>query len=426
MFTKEKISEQIQELIKKYFSFDNPKFIPGKTLIPLSIPTYDFEEVNEALDSLLSTWVTMGKKVKEFERLFSEYMKIENSVMVNSGSSANLVALSILTKPNFKNKIKSGEEIITPAITFATTVYPIANVNLTPVIVDVNLDTFNINVENIEAAITNKTRAIMPVHLLGNPCEIKKIINIAEKYDLFVIEDTCESYGALVDGKKVGTFGDIGTLSFFLSHHISTIEGGMILTNNEEYAEIARAMRVFGWIRDLKNKEQIAKKYTYIDKRYLFTNLGYNFRPTEIQGAFGIHQIKKLEKFIEIRRKNARYWIKRLKTYSDYIILQKERANTRHVWYGFPLTIKPDSPFTREELTAFLEQKKIETRPIMAGDITQQPVMNLINHRVSGDLSNSKIIMKNSFFFGNHHGIDKEEREYIADVISEFIDTHTK
>jgi CDP-6-deoxy-D-xylo-4-hexulose-3-dehydrase len=421
---KESLITKIQEMIKEYFLLRDKtyEFIPGKTRIPLQLPTYNWEEVNEALDSLLSTWVTMGRKVERFEHMFAEYLGIRYAVMVNSGSSANLVALSILTNPTLRNKIPPGSEIITPATTWATTVYPIVNVNCIPVIADVDLETFNINVEGIRKAITNKTKAIIPVHLLGNPCDIKEIIEIAERYNLFVIEDACEAHGAEVNGKKVGTFGDLGTFSFFFSHHITTIEGGMVVTNNEEYDELARGIRVFGWARNMRRFNEYAKKYPFIDKRFLFVNLGFNFRPTEIQGAFGVHQIRKLERFIEIRRKNARYWNRKFEPYSEYLKTQKERLKTRHVWFGYPITVKEGSPFTRDELVKYLEERKIETRPIQIPNIAKQPAISLIKHRVVGDLKNANYIMQNSFWFGNHQGIGKREREYIANTIINFIE----
>ena len=418
----DKIKEKIKYLVKEYFSSKTKEFVPGETKIPLSVPSYSWEEAYEAIESILTTWVTMGEKVKKFEEMFAEYIGVKNAIMVNSGSSANLLALSVLTNPIVKDRIQKGEEIITPAITWSTTVFPIINVGAVPVLVDVDLNTYTIDTNEVEKAITDKTRAIMLVHLLGNPCDMKKIIKIAEEHDLFVIEDCCEAHGAEFNGKKVGSFGDISTFSFFFSHHISTIEGGMILTDNEEYGEIAKSLRAHGWIRELKNKDKIAAEYPEIDERFLFINVGFNLRPTEIQGAFGIHQIKKLDKFIEIRRNNAKYWTKKLEKYSDYLILPKERLNTKHVWFGYPITVKPTAPFTRKEFVDFLEKKGIETRPIMAGDIVEQPVMKLFKYRKVGDLNNSKFIMRNSFFFGNHQGIGKAEREYIVDCISEFIE----
>lgn len=417
-----KIRDKIRDLVKDYFSQkEKEQFVPGKTRIPLSIPSYDWEEAYEAIESILSTYVTMGDKVKQFETMFAEYIGIRNAVMVNSGSTANLLALSILTNPVNRDRFEPGDEIITPAVTWATTVFPIVNCGLVPVLVDIDLETLNISVGEVEKAITGKTKAIMPVHLLGNPCAMKMLMEIAHQHDLLVIEDCCEAHGAEFDGQKVGTFGNLATFSFFFSHHISTIEGGMVLTNNDEYAELARALRVFGWIRDLRDKKEIATKYRDIDERFLFVNVGYNFRPTEIQGAFGIHQIKKLDSFIGIRRENARYWTDNLAKYSDYFWLPQERAGTKHVWFGYPITIKPSAPFTREELVQFLEEKGVETRPIMAGNMSEQPAMQLFSYRKIGDLKNSRIIHRNSFFFGNHHGIGEIEREAIVEYIRKFI-----
>jgi len=417
------VKRQIKDLIKEYFSGmeKKPEFIPGKARIPLNVPSYDWEEVCEAIDSLLDTYVTMGEKVRQFESMFAEYIGVRFATMVNSGSSANLLALSILTNPFLENRIEPGDEIITPAVTWATTVFPILNVGVMPVLVDVDLETFNISTEEIKKAITEKTRAIMPVHLLGNPCEMDKIMETAGEHNLYVIEDACEAHGAEFNGQKVGSFGDLATFSFFFTHHISTIEGGMVVTNNEEYAELARALRVFGWIRELKDKVEIAERYKDIDPRFLFINTGYNLRPTEIQGAFGIHQIKKLDKFIEIRRENATFWAENLKQFSDYLWLHEERKGTKHVWFGYPITANPDAPFTRKELVDFLEGKGVETRPIMSGNIDEQPVMRLFSYRKVGDLENSRLIMRNSFFFGNHQGIGKEEREAIVEYIREFI-----
>jgi len=419
---KTQIKERIRNLVMEYFSqVERGQFIQGKTKIPLSVPSYGWEEAYEAIESILSTYVTMGEKVKAFEIMFADYIGVKHAIMVNSGSSANLLALSILSNPISTNRIKPGDEIITPAVTWATTVSPIINCCAIPVLVDVDLDTFDINPNEVEKAITDKTKAIMPVHLLGNPCNMQRIMKIAQEHDLFVIEDACEAHGAKLNGQKVGSFGDLATFSFFFSHHIATIEGGMVLTDNEEFAELARAQRVFGWIRDLKDKDKIAQEYKHIDPRYLFVNIGFNFRPTEIQGAFGIHQIKKLEKFIEIRQDNANFWNKNLRQYSDYLSLHSEREDTRHVWLGYPVTIKPDAPFTRKQMVDFLGAKGVETRPIMVGNIDEQPAMKLFNYRKVGNLPNSRLIMRNAFFIGNHQGIGNEEREAIVSYMEEFM-----
>lgn len=419
----EEISAAIFENVRKHFHANRQEFVRGKTRISLQDPPIGADEVNEAIESLLSTWLTMGRKVKKFEEEFASYLGSKYAIMVNSGSSANLLTLSVLTNSSFHDNIPVNSEVITPAVTWVTTVYPIVNTGLTPVLVDVDLDTLCIDTNSIEQAISSKTKAIMPVHLLGNPSEMDAIMDIARKYDLYVIEDSCEAHGAEVDSKKVGTIGDVGTFSFFMSHHITTIEGGMIVTDNEELYETAKAMRAFGWIRDLKNKDTIERKHPDLDPRFLFINMGYNFRPTEIQGAFGIHQIKKLNKFVGMRQENANYWNSRLEKYDEYFVIHRQRPNTRHTWFAYPITIKPGAPFKKSQLMAFLEKNLIDTRPIEASDITEQPVIDMFPHRVSGRLLNSKIVHNNSFFIGNHQGIGAEQREYIADVIDDFIRT---
>lgn len=409
--------------IRRHFREARKEFVPGKTKIPLSVPTYGAEEVEEALESMLSTWVSMGKKVRLFEEAFADYLGSKHAVMVNSGSSANLLALSVLTNPLLKKKVEPGTEVITPAVTWVTTVYPIVNVGCKPVLVDVDLESFNVLPDEIEHAIGPKTSAILPVHLLGLPCEITTVKRIAANNDLFLLEDTCESTGAEFEGKKVGTFGDMGTFSFFMSHHISTIEGGMVVTDNDELFEYLKAMRAFGWIRDLKDSKRYAAQNRGIDPRFLFLTSGYNLRPTEIQGAFGIHQIKKLDGFIEHRRRNAKYWTRRLKPFRDLLILPSDSPKARHVFFGYPVTVRPGTKLRRAELVSYLESKGIETRPIMAGNFADQPVKRQIPCRVSGKLKNSRIVSRNSFFFGNHGGIGDKEKEFIGDCLTQFLES---
>ena len=380
--------------------------------IPLNVPTYGRAEIDEAIDSLESGWVTCGKKVEAFEKMWAEYIGVNHAVMTNSGSSANLLALLDLN-------LKPPYEVITPALTWATTVFPIAQIGAIPVLVDVDVDTYNIRPEAVEAAITPQTKAIMPVHLLGNPCDMDALMKIANQYGLCVVEDTCEAHGAEYRGRKVGSFGDVSTFSFFFSHHISTIEGGMVLTDDKENAEYIRSMRSFGWSRGMDMAQ--FDDFPGIDPRFLFIYAGYNFRPTEISGAFGIHQVPRLEGFIEHRRDNAAYWNRELAQFGEYLQLQEERPGTRHVWFAYPVLVKSGAPFSRDELVRFLEAKGLETRPIEAGNIAVQPAMKHINHRVSGVLTNAQYIHDNAFFFGNHQGIGPEEREAIVSYFHEFM-----
>ena len=415
----------LTSIIKKHFSDlekNQTEFIPGKSSIPLAIPPYGWEEVSDAIDSLLEMKTTMSKKVQKFEKLFAKYLGVKYAIMVNSGSSANLLAMSILSNSSLsKAKIKKNDEIITPAVTWATTVYPILNVGAKPVFVDVGLKDYTIDPEKIEKAITKKTKAIFLVHLLGNPCNMSKIKKIADKYNLLIIEDACEAHGAEFKNKKVGSFGNLATFSFFASHHITTMEGGMIVTNDSQMYEIGKALRTFGWSRVLKNKKLYERNNPEIDPRYLFVSMGYNLRPTELQGAFGIHQIKKLDNLVRIRISNAEYWNKSLSIYSKYLSLPNNRKNYKHSFLFYPITVIKNDLFSKKELVNNLEKKRIETRPIMAGNFLQQPVAKHIDFKIGSSLKNSQEIMKNSFVIGNHAGIDKIQRRYISDTIINFI-----
>ena len=415
--------EKYEKLISSHFKkkLKPEKFMPGKSRIPLAIPPYGTSEVLESLESLLSMNTTSGEKVSKFEKKFANYIGIKHGIMVNSGSSANLLALSVLSHPSLKNRIKTNDEIITPAVTWATTVYPILNINAIPKFVDVNLNDYTINPNEIENAINNKTKAIFIVHLLGNPCNMEKITKIARKHNLWLIEDSCEAHGAKFNGQHVGTFGDLSTFSFFASHHITTMEGGMLTTNNKALNELGKSMRAFGWSRELNSKKKLENEYPNIDSRFLFVNPGFNLRATEIQGAFGIHQIDKLEKLVKIRIKNAKYWNKELNSLSDFLILPEDNNNDRKSYLFYPITVKKNKFFNKSELVNHLEKNGIETRPIMAGNIIKQPVSKYFNYKKSGKLQNSNYIHQNSFLIGNHHGIDQKRKKFISVIIKNFI-----
>ena len=336
-------------------------FNHGQSTIPLSIPTYDWEESYEAIESIMTTWVTMGGKVQNFENDFAKYVKTSYATMVDNGSNANLLVNSILTNPLMENRIKPGDEIITPAVTFATAVYPILNVGAVPVLVDVDLTSLNISLKEIEKAITSKTRAIMPVHLLGNPCEIKGVMELAKKHNLYVIEDACDASGAEVDGQKVGSFGDFGTFSFFFTHIMSTIEGGMVVTNNEEYAQMAKSMRSFGWVRELKEKDKIAANYPEIDPRFLFINPGYNFKVTDIQGAFGIHQLKRVEKNWK-RREQLWHHYNDMLTSLPIILPVPPENDTRHAYHLYTILIdEKNTGLSRDNVVTKMHQEGVGT-----------------------------------------------------------------
>ena len=419
-----KDDQVLKQLIKKHFLEKNIINLENSTnKLSLAEPAFGWEEVYEALNSMLEMKTTMGEKVKKFEKMFAKYIGVKHALMVNSGSSANLIGLSVLANHSLGSmKINSGDEIITPAVTWSTTVFPMKNIGAKPVFVDVNKDTFNIEPEKIEKAITKKTKAIMVVHLLGYPCEMNKIKKIAKKYNLYLIEDSCEALGAKYKNKKVGSIGDLATFSFFASHHITTMEGGMLVTNNSKFYEIGKSLRAHGWTRDKKDRKKIEKKYPKINPDFLFENIGYNLRPTEIQGAFGIHQIKKLDKLVNKRIANAKKIKNRLKIYSKYLKFHPEEKNIKNSNMVFPITVIKNKFFTKEQLIKYLEKNNIETRPVMTGNIIKHPVMKNIKFKQGSTLKNSQYVADHSFLIGNHHLINSEIEDHVIKCISSFID----
>ena len=415
------IAAQIRALVERYFALGEVPGARGTARIPLHVPSYGAEEVNEAIASLLTTRVTMGEKVARFEALWAEYVGVGQAVMVNSGSSANLVAAEVLRSPFVPRPLAPGDEVIVPAVAWSTTYFPLVTIGAVPVLVDVDPDTFTLDPKAVEAAIGPRTRAIMAVHLLGNACDMAALGELARRHDLHIVEDACEAHGAQFRGVKVGAFGLVGAFSFYFSHHISTIEGGMVVTSDERLADLARMLRAHGWQRDVRKKLDVPNPG--IDERYFFVNFGYNLRATELQGGFGIHQMAKLEEFIRRRRENADYWGRAFAAYGDRLRISpgREGGGSRSVWFGYPLTVQPGAPFTREDLTRFLEAKGIETRPIMAGNFRDQPAIRLFPHRIAGPLPNAELIMRQAFFFGNHHAIDEAERVYVRECVDEFM-----
>jgi CDP-6-deoxy-D-xylo-4-hexulose-3-dehydrase len=414
------LAAQIRALVTEYFAEPMPPATDGSRL-PLHVASYGAEEVNEALDCLLSTRVTMGDKVRRFEALWAEYLGVREAVMVNSGSSANLVAAAALVNPVFPRPLVPGDEVIVPAVAWSTTYFPLVNVGLIPVLVDVDLDTFTIDPEAAAAAVGPRTRALMPVHLLGNACDMRALEALAARHELVMIEDACEAHGARFEGRSVGTFGAMGTFSFYFSHHISTIEGGMLVTDDPGLADLARTLRAHGWTRDVKRKRAIDNPP--IDERFLFVNLGYNLRPMELQGAFGLHQVARLEPFIKTRRDNVDFWNAGLRRHARWLreCHGRDTNGSRSVWFGYPITVRPEAPFSRDELVHFLESRRIATRPIMAGNFREQPAIGLFPHRIAGGLERAEHVMRQSFFIGNHHAISERDRAYVVECVDEFM-----
>lgn len=407
---------------------------PGSSTykFPLISRLYDQEEVAEVLETLLSPErLTLNAKaelkIEKFENLWSDYIGVKNGIMVNSGSSANLVAYYALSNPTIRRPIKAGDEVITTALTWGTSVTPLYALGMKPVFIDVNLSDYTMNVDLIESAITNKTRAIMVVHLLGFPCNMDKIMEIARKHDLFVIEDCCEAHGAEWKGNRVGSFGDLSTFSFYLSHHITTIEGGMVLTNSNNYAELARIIRSQGVMRNVKDEEyknSINSQAPEIDPRFLFANTGYNFRPTEMEGSFGIVQFKRFEGFYAAREFNAKFITEMLREFPEYFVTPELKNESRAAWFSYPIQVKDGAPFTKKELVEFLEKEGIETRPIMSGNFTKHPVAKIYEFEIVGDLDNTNRIHDNAFLIGSHAGIKEEHLNLLKNKFYEFLEEY--
>lgn len=417
----ELLVQKIHGLIEEYcninfdFSFDS---VAKK--VRLHEPTFGADEINAALDVLLSTNVTQGKLVRDFEKQFAAKFGATHGVMNNSGSSANLLALASLANPDLPDGLRKGDEVIVPALSWSTTVWPIIQMGLIPVIVDIDPDTLNLDLEQVERSITTKVKAIMPVHVYGNPVDMIRLKQICEQHNLWLVEDCCEALGAKFNGQNVGTIGDVGTYSFYFSHHISTLEGGMCITNSFELNDLMRILRAHGWIRELENRDAYTEQYPEIDPRFMFVNVGYNLRATELQGAFGLHQLPKLDSFVEARRETTGFWLAELAKYRDYFSFQRETEGGYSSCFGFPLVCKDNSGLDLSSLLAHLNHNGIETRPIICGNIAAQPAMRKYEHRTIGDLSNSTRVMKRGFSFGNHQYIGAEGREYVVSTLKSF------
>lgn len=393
--------------------------------VPLNAPTFGNEEIEAAIAVLRSGQVTMSGNCLKFEQEFERTLSTANAVFVNSGSSANLLAFFALTNPMCptipnKKKVTPGSEVIVPAVTWSTTIWPIVQAGLIPVLVDADPLTLQMNPDAVSKAISEKTVAICPVHVLGNAVNMKAIQEIATAHKLWLIEDTCEALGTKYDGQYVGTIGDIGTYSFFFSHHITTIEGGMVITPHDELAELFRSMRAHGWTRHLKNRDAAEKKHAEIDPRFLFITTGFNLRPTEINGVFGIHQIRKLETLNAARVQIAKRWAEDFHDLSETKKLRPMQVteNVSCTWFGFPVIC--ESIIERKKLQTHLETNGIETRPIICGNLARQPAFKHIPHRISGTLHGADQIMDHGLFWGSHPSMTSEEINYVSKTVRSY------
>ena len=412
----------IREILDKKQKYE---FIPGKTVIPPSGKLIGFEETKNIILSAFDGWLTTGRFNQEFQEKLANFLKVKNLVTVNSGSSANLLAFSSLTSHLHKERaITPGDEIISVAAGFPTTVNPIFQYGAIPVFVDVKLPTYNINENLIEEAITNKTKAIMLAHTLGNPFNLKKITEICKKNNLWLIEDNCDALGSKYNDKYTGTFGDVATLSFYPAHHITMGEGGAVFTNNLRIKRIVESFR--DWGRDCycdPGIENTCKKrfewqlgdlpFGY-DHKYIYSHIGFNMKITDMQAACGLAQIDKLEKFINKRKENVEFLKKELSFLQDEIILPEAEPDSDPSWFGFPITIKNKSKFKRSDVLKKLTEKKIGIRLLFAGNLTKQPAYIKKKFKVNGDLINTDLVMNNTFWVGIQPSLGEEELTYVA------------
>ena len=423
MNKQQELLQTIQANIKEYCdTYHHIAFTPDNPLVRLQEPTFGSDEINAAVETLLSTFTTMGKKVRAFEKQYTDYVGSSYGVMSNSGSSNNLLAIAALANPVTRDHLKPGDEVIVPALSWSTTVWPIVQHNLTPVFVDCDINDFNLDLNKLEAAIGPKTRAIKLVHVYGNPCNMDGILALAKKHNLFVIEDCCEAMGATYDGKQVGTMGIIGNYSFFFSHHITTLEGGISVTPDFDLSETMRILRAHGWSREAVEHQKYVNMYPDIDPRFIFINQGYNLRPTELNAAMGQVQLPKLDAFNDQRRASAAYLLKHLAKHAEFFQFQHETPKGKHVWFGFPVIVKDNAPFTVKDITTYMQKQHIETRPIIAGNMTKHPGVKMYPHRIAGDLSHADTIMNKGFAFGCHHAVSQKASEYIVNIIDSFIE----
>jgi CDP-6-deoxy-D-xylo-4-hexulose-3-dehydrase len=428
------IRAQIAELVNEYASlaFAPLDFLPGSTVIPPSGKLIGAEEVRNMVDASLDGWLTTGRFNDAFEQELAAVIGVRYAMTVNSGSSANLVAFSTLTSPQLGERaIRPGDEVIGVAAGFPTTVNPIIQCGAVPVFVDVELGSYNIDPDQIAAAITPKTRAIMLAHTLGNPFNLDLITDLCRKHKLWLVEDCCDALGSTYGGKHVGTFGDIATVSFYPAHHITMGEGGAVLTNNPELKRIAESFR--DWGRDCYcppgKDNTCGKRYCWklgtlpegYDHKYTYSHIGYNLKITDMQAACGLAQLKKLPQFVARRRQNFAFLMERLKSCEEFLILPKVSMDSNPSWFGFPITLRDNCPVSRAELLDYLAQNNIGTRLLFAGNLTRQPSMQGQCYRVSGSLANTDIVMNNTFWVGVQPALVYDMLEFVARKIELYL-----
>jgi CDP-6-deoxy-D-xylo-4-hexulose-3-dehydrase len=425
----ESLRAQIVDLVRRYYvaAFAQGKFVPDQTPVPYAGRVFDDDELVHLVEAALDFWLTTGRFACQFERQFARFFGVRHAILVNSGSSANLLALSCLTSPKLGDRrLRPGDEVITVAAGFPTTVNPIIQNRLVPVFVDVTIPTYNIDVTQLEEAYSERTRAIMLAHTLGNPFDLGAVTDFARQHDLWLIEDCCDAVGATYCGQKVGTFGDLATVSFYPAHHITMGEGGCVLTSRPLLETLVESFRDWGrdcWCEPGK-ENTCGKRFEWqlgdlphgYDHKYTYAHIGYNLKLTEMQAAVGVAQLKKLPAFIGARRRNFYLLHEGLCDLEEFFILPKATLGAEPSWFGFPLAVRPEAPSTRDQVVRFLESHKISTRLLFGGNLTRQPAYREAVHRTVGDLANSDFVMNRVFWVGVYPGLSAEVIEFMIEV----------
>ncbi len=424
------LRDQILALVRKYHqaAFGQKQFIPGDTYIPFAGRVFDSEEMVHLADATLDFWLTSGRFSQQFEKAFARYLDVRGVVLVNSGSSANLLALSCLTSPKLGDRrLVPGDEVITVATGFPTTVNPILQNQLVPVFLDVHVPTYNIDVTQLEAALSPRTRAIMLAHTLGNPFDLNAVTKFAREHDLWLIEDTCDAVGATYNGQKVGTFGQLATVSFYPAHHMTMGEGGCVITSTPMLRTLVESFRDWGrdcWC-DPGKDNTCGKRFDWqlgelpygYDHKYTYSHIGYNLKLTDMQAAVGVAQLSKLPGFVEARRRNFALLYEGVKDMQDVFVLPEATPHSDPSWFGFPLAVRPDAPFTREQIVRSLEASRIGTRLLFGGNLLRQPAYQNVPHRRIGALQNADFVMNRVFWIGVYPGLTESQVSYMIDCL---------
>jgi CDP-6-deoxy-D-xylo-4-hexulose-3-dehydrase len=423
------LRDEIRAIVKQYYdvALAPQTFVPGQSSVPVSGKVLDSTELELLVEASLDAWLTTGRFAAQFEREFADFMGVRCASLVNSGSSANLAALSCLTSPSLGDrKLSAGDEVITVAAGFPTTVNPIIQNGLIPVFVDVQVPTYNVDVTQLEAAVSERTRAIMLAHTLGNPFDVDAVMELATKHNLWVIEDCCDAVGSLYKGRTVGTFGHFATASFYPAHHITMGEGGCVLTQSPAFKKLADSFRDWGrdcWCDPGKSNTcgcrfewKLGDLPSGYDHKYIYSHIGYNLKATDMQAAVGVAQLKKLPGFIAARRANFTKLHAALSDLDDIFVLPEATAHSDPSWFGFPLAVRKDAPTNRTQIVRFLESRNIATRLLFGGNLLRQPAYRDIQRRVIGDLRNTDFVMNNVFWIGLYPGITQSMIDYMAET----------